>query len=96
LPGTGTLPSVAETLSDFFVGALNVMVASIGTPDAVIRSAVEDKGVSAKFADNGAFTRYTNPATDFEKNRARERVAAEAACGLDAAPASAMMASDAP
>jgi tripartite-type tricarboxylate transporter receptor subunit TctC len=68
LPGMETLPTVAETLPDFFVGAWNVMVAPLGTPDAVIgkvnadlRSAVEDKAVSAKFAANGAFTRYMTP-----------------------------------
>jgi tripartite-type tricarboxylate transporter receptor subunit TctC len=68
LPGMENLPTVAETLPDFFVGAWNVMVAPIGTPDAIIRkvsadlrTAVEDKEVSAKFAANGAFTRYMTP-----------------------------------
>jgi tripartite-type tricarboxylate transporter receptor subunit TctC len=68
LPGMETLPTVAETLPDFYVGAWNVLLAPLGTPDAVIRkvnadlrSAVEDKDVSAKFAANGAYTRYMTP-----------------------------------
>jgi tripartite-type tricarboxylate transporter receptor subunit TctC len=68
LPGMETLPTVAETLPDFFVGAWNVLLAPLGTPDAVIRkvnadlrSAVEDQDVSAKFAANGAYTHYMTP-----------------------------------
>jgi tripartite-type tricarboxylate transporter receptor subunit TctC len=68
LPGMENLPTVAETLPDFFVGAWQVMLAPLGTPDAIIRkvnadlrSAVEDKDVSAKFAANGGFTRYMTP-----------------------------------
>ncbi len=68
LPGMASLPTVAETLPDFFVGAWQVMLAPLGTPDVVIRkvnadlrSAVEDKEVLDKFALNGAFTRYMTP-----------------------------------
>lgn len=68
LPGMDDLPTVAETLPDFFVGAWNVMVAPIGTPEAIIRkvnadlrTAVDDKDVAAKFAANGAFTRTMTP-----------------------------------
>lgn len=68
LPGMENLPTVAETLPDFFVGAWQVMLAPLGTPDAIVRklnadlrSAVEDKDVSAKFAANGGFTRYMTP-----------------------------------
>jgi tripartite-type tricarboxylate transporter receptor subunit TctC len=68
LPGMENLPTVAETIPDFFVGAWNVMLSPVGTPDAIIRkvnadlrAAVEDKEVSAKFAANGAFTRYMTP-----------------------------------
>jgi tripartite-type tricarboxylate transporter receptor subunit TctC len=68
LPGMESLPTVAETLPEFYVGAWNVLLAPLGTPDAVIRkvnadlrSAVEDKDVSAKFAANGAYTRYMTP-----------------------------------
>jgi tripartite-type tricarboxylate transporter receptor subunit TctC len=68
LPGMENLPTVAETLPDFFVGAWNVILAPNGTPDVIIRkvnadlrSAVEDKEVAAKFAANGAFSRYMTP-----------------------------------
>src|SRR5580704_13049331 len=68
LPGMENLPTVAETLPDFFVGAWQVMLAPLGTPDAIIRkvnadlrTAVEDKEVSDKFALNGAYTRYMTP-----------------------------------
>jgi tripartite-type tricarboxylate transporter receptor subunit TctC len=68
LPGMTNLPTVAETLPDFFVGAWQVMLAPLGTPDSIIRkvntdlrAAVEDQEVSDKFAANGAFTRYMAP-----------------------------------
>jgi tripartite-type tricarboxylate transporter receptor subunit TctC len=68
LPGMDNLPTVAETLPDFYVGAWNVIVAPLGTPDAIVRkvnadlrSAVEDKQVAAKFAANGAYSRYMTP-----------------------------------
>jgi tripartite-type tricarboxylate transporter receptor subunit TctC len=68
LPGMESLPTVAETLPDFFVGAWNVLLAPTGTPDLIVRkvnsdlrSAVEDKAVSAKLAANGAFTRTMTP-----------------------------------
>jgi tripartite-type tricarboxylate transporter receptor subunit TctC len=68
VPGMESLPIVADTLRDFFVGAWQVMLAPVGTPDAIIRkvnadlrTAVADKEVLAKFAANGAFTRYMTP-----------------------------------
>jgi tripartite-type tricarboxylate transporter receptor subunit TctC len=68
LPGMETLPTVAETLPDFFVGAWNVILAPNGTPDSIIRkvnadlkSTVEDKDVATKFAANGAYGRYMTP-----------------------------------
>ncbi|HEX3505195.1 MAG TPA: tripartite tricarboxylate transporter substrate binding protein [Xanthobacteraceae bacterium] len=68
LPGMENLPTVAETLPDFFVGAWNVILAPNGTSDAIIRkvnadlkSAVEDNEVAAKFAANGAFSRDMTP-----------------------------------
>lgn len=68
LPGMESLPTVAETLPDFFVGAWQVMLAPAGTPDAIVRkvnvdlrTAVEDQQVKAKFAANGAYTRYMTP-----------------------------------
>jgi tripartite-type tricarboxylate transporter receptor subunit TctC len=68
LPGFESLPTIAETLPGFFVGAWAVMVAPAGTPDAIIRkvnadlrTALEDRDLLAKFAANGAFTRYMTP-----------------------------------
>jgi tripartite-type tricarboxylate transporter receptor subunit TctC len=68
LPGFEDLPVVAETLPGFFVGAWNVIVAPVGTPDTIIRkvnadlrTALEDQDLLAKFAHNGAFTRYMTP-----------------------------------
>ena len=68
LPGFEALPTVAETLPGFFVGAWNVMLAPTGTPDAIIRKvnadlrvALDDRDLKAKFAANGAFTQYMTP-----------------------------------
>jgi tripartite-type tricarboxylate transporter receptor subunit TctC len=68
LPGFETLPTVAETLPGFFVGAWNVMVAPTGTSDAIVRKvnadlrkALDDPEVRAKFAANGAFVRHMTP-----------------------------------
>jgi len=68
LPGFETLPTVAETIPGFFVGAWNVMLAPIGTPDAIVRKvnadlrkALDDPEVNAKFAANGAFVRHMTP-----------------------------------
>lgn len=68
LPGLENLPTVAETLPRFFVGAWNVMLAPTGTPDAIVRKvnadirmALEDPEVNAKFAANGAFVRHMTP-----------------------------------
>jgi tripartite-type tricarboxylate transporter receptor subunit TctC len=68
LPGFEDLPTVAETISGFFVGAWTVMLAPVGTPDAIIRkvhadlrTALEDPEVKTKFAANGAFVRHMTP-----------------------------------
>ena len=68
LPGFETLPTIAETIPNFFVGAWNVMLAPVGTPDAIIRkvhadlrTALEDPEVKTKFAANGAFVRHMTP-----------------------------------
>jgi tripartite-type tricarboxylate transporter receptor subunit TctC len=68
LPGFEDLPTVAETIPGFFVGAWTVMLAPIGTPDAIIRkvnadlrTALEDPDVKTKFAGNGAFVRHMTP-----------------------------------
>jgi tripartite-type tricarboxylate transporter receptor subunit TctC len=68
LPGFENLPTIAETIPNFFVGAWNVMLAPVGTPDAIIRkvhadlrTALDDPEVKAKFAANGAFVRHMTP-----------------------------------
>jgi tripartite-type tricarboxylate transporter receptor subunit TctC len=68
LPGFENLPTIAETVPDFFVGAWAVLVAPLGTPDPIVRkvnadmwTALNDPDVKSKFAANGAFLRYMKP-----------------------------------
>jgi tripartite-type tricarboxylate transporter receptor subunit TctC len=68
LPGFEDLPTVAETLPGFFVGAWAVVVAPLGTPDAIVRKvnadlrvALDDAEVKAKFQANGAFVKHMTP-----------------------------------
>jgi len=68
LPGFENLPTVAETIPGFAVGAWAVLVAPLGTPDGIIRKvnadlnkAVDDPELRAKFAANGAFVRHMTP-----------------------------------
>jgi tripartite-type tricarboxylate transporter receptor subunit TctC len=68
LPGFETLPTIAETVPDFFVGAWAVLVAPIGTPEPIIRkvnadmwTALNDPDVKSKYQGNGAFLRYMKP-----------------------------------
>src|SRR5262249_39343572 len=42
LPGFENLPTVAETVPNFFVGAWNVLVAPLGTSDAIVRKVNAD------------------------------------------------------
>jgi tripartite-type tricarboxylate transporter receptor subunit TctC len=63
------MPTVAETLPGFVVGAWNVLVAPVGTPDAIIRKvsidlrkALEDPEVVSKFATLGSVVRPMSPA----------------------------------
>ena len=67
-PGFENLPTIAETVPDFFVGAWNVLLAPVGTPEAIIRkvnadmkTALADPEVSAKLAANGGFVRHSTP-----------------------------------
>ena len=60
LPGFENLPTVAETVPDFFVGAWTVLLAPIGTPEPIMRkvnadmrTALDDPEVRAKLAANG-------------------------------------------
>ena len=68
LPGFEDLPTVAETIPNFFVGAWAVVVAPLGTPDPIVRKvnadlrvALEDPEVKARFQANGAFVKYMTP-----------------------------------
>jgi len=68
LPGFENLPTVAETVPDFFVGAWTVMLAPSGTPDPIVRkvsadlwTAVNDPEVKSKFQANGAFVKHMTP-----------------------------------
>jgi len=68
LPGFENLPTVAETVPNFFVGAWNVMLAPIGTPDSIVRKvnadlrmALDDPEVRSRFQGNGAFVKYMTP-----------------------------------
>jgi tripartite-type tricarboxylate transporter receptor subunit TctC len=93
LPGFENLPTVAETIPNFFVGAWNVMLAPVGTPDAIVRKvnadlrvALDDPDVKSKLAANGGFPRYMTPeqVTAFVQSEQKtwrpilEKVAAEA------------------
>jgi tripartite-type tricarboxylate transporter receptor subunit TctC len=68
LPGFESLPTIAETVPDFFVGAWAVLVAPLGTPDPIVRkvnadlwTALNDPDVKTKFQANGAFLRKMSP-----------------------------------
>ena len=69
VPGLADMPTIAETIPGFQVGAWNVLVAPLGTPDDIVRkvsadlkTALEDAEVAAKFAALGAYLRYMPPA----------------------------------
>jgi tripartite-type tricarboxylate transporter receptor subunit TctC len=68
LPGFENLPTVAETIPNFFVGAWNVMLAPNGTPDSIVRkvhadlrAALDDPDVRSRFQANGAFVKHMTP-----------------------------------
>lgn len=68
LPGFENLPTVAETVPEFFVGAWTVMLTPTGTPDPIVRkvsadlwAAVNDPEVKNKFQANGAFVKHMTP-----------------------------------
>jgi tripartite-type tricarboxylate transporter receptor subunit TctC len=68
LPGFEDLPTVAETVPDFFVGAWTILVAPSGTSDPIVRkvnadlwTALNDPDVKTKFQANGAFIRAMTP-----------------------------------
>jgi tripartite-type tricarboxylate transporter receptor subunit TctC len=67
-PGFENLPTIAETIPNFFVGAWNVMLAPLGTPEPIIKkvnadmkTALADPDVQTKLAANGGFVRHSTP-----------------------------------
>src|SRR5262249_55542612 len=63
------LATVAETLPGFFAGGWNVLLAPVGTPDAIIqkasvdlRKALDDPDVKTKLAAMGAYLHPMTPA----------------------------------
>ena len=94
LPGFEDLPTIAETVPGFFVGAWAVLVAPVGTPDPIVRkvntdlwTALSDPEVKTKYQGNGAFLRYMTPeqVTEFVQEQQKtwrpilEQVAKDAA-----------------
>jgi tripartite-type tricarboxylate transporter receptor subunit TctC len=86
------LPTVAETLPNFFAGGWNVLLAPIGTPEAIIqkasvdlRKALDDPDVKTKLGAMGAYLHPMTPAevTAFAQEQQRtwrpvaERIAKE-------------------
>ena len=68
LPGFESLPTVAETVPDFFVGAWTILLAPVGTPPAIIRKihddmkiVLDDPEMRTKLAANGGFVRHMEP-----------------------------------
>lgn len=68
LPEFPNLPTVAETLPGFFAGGWNVLVAPLGTSDAIVRKvsadlrvALADKEVQSKLAAIGTYVQPMGP-----------------------------------
>ncbi len=68
LPEFPDLPTVAETLPGFFAGGWNVLVAPLGTSDAIVRkvsadlrTALDDKEVQSKLATIGSYVQPMTP-----------------------------------
>jgi len=92
-PGFEDLPTVAETVPDFFVGAWTVLLAPKGTPEAILRKVhndmrivLDDPDIRAKLALNGGYVRHmtSQELTAFVQNEQKtwrpilEQVAKEA------------------
>jgi tripartite-type tricarboxylate transporter receptor subunit TctC len=74
------LPTVAETLPNFFAGGWNVLLAPVGTPNSIIqkvsidmRKALDDAAVKKKLAAIGAYVQPMGPAevTKFAQDQQR-------------------------
>ena len=68
LPEFKDLPAVAETLPGFVAGGWNVLLAPVGTPDAIVKKAsadlnkaLDDATLKTKFANLGAYLRPMTP-----------------------------------
>jgi tripartite-type tricarboxylate transporter receptor subunit TctC len=68
LPGFESLPTVAETVPEFFVGAWTILLAPIGTPTPIIQKihddmqkVLDEPEIQAKLALNGGFVRHMTP-----------------------------------
>jgi tripartite-type tricarboxylate transporter receptor subunit TctC len=69
LPEFKDLPAVAETLPGFVAGGWNVLLAPVGTPEAIIKKAsadlakaLDDATLKTKYASLGAYLRPMTPA----------------------------------
>jgi tripartite-type tricarboxylate transporter receptor subunit TctC len=80
LPGHERLPTVAETLPGFIAGGWNVLLAPVGTPEAItqkanvdLRKALDDAELRTRLANNGSYLRYMTPAevTAFSQEQQR-------------------------
>jgi tripartite-type tricarboxylate transporter receptor subunit TctC len=74
------LPTVAETLPGFFAGGWNVLLAPVGTPDAIVekasadlRKAMDDAELKKKLAQLGAYVHAMTPdeVTQFARDQQR-------------------------
>lgn len=80
LPDFKDLPTVAETLTGFIAGGWNVLLAPVGTPDAIVqkasvdlRKAMDDADVKKKLAQLGAYVHAMTPdeVTQFARDQQR-------------------------
>jgi tripartite-type tricarboxylate transporter receptor subunit TctC len=80
LPGHERLPTVSETLPGFIAGGWNVLLAPVGTPEAItqkanvdLRKALDDAELRTRLANNGSYLRYMTPAevTAFSQEQQR-------------------------
>ena len=93
LPGFENLPTVAETVPNFFVGAWTLLLAPAGTPEPILRKVhadmrivLDDPDIRTRLAANGGFVRHMTPqeVTAFVQNEQKtwrpimEQVAKEA------------------